>query len=77
MQRFFSPILLVNFTISSMLICLVGFQLAAVKTSLGNMAKLLVYIVSAMSQLFILCWTGDKLIDMVSLALLFRIQNFA
>lgn len=28
------------------------------------MAKLLVYIVSAMSQLFILCRTGDKLIDL-------------
>lgn len=34
--------------------------------SLGNMLKLLVYIVSAMSQLFILCWTGDKLIDLSS-----------
>lgn len=68
MQHFFSPILLVNFTISSMLICLVGFQLAAVKMSMGNMLKLLVYIVSAMSQLFILCWTGDNLIHLVNAA---------
>nr|QGW45441.1 odorant receptor 68 [Bradysia odoriphaga] len=67
MEEFFSPILLVNFTISSFLICLVGFQIAAVKMTLGNLAKLLIYIVSALSQLFILCWKGDRLIECGSL----------
>lgn len=34
--------------------------------TIGNLAKLLIYMVSAMSQLFILCWKGDRLIESVS-----------
>lgn len=35
--------------------------------TIGNLAKLLIYIVSSMSQLFILCWKGDRLIEFVSI----------
>lgn len=37
-----------------------------VNMTIGNLAKLLIYMVSAMSQLFILCWKGDRLIESVS-----------
>lgn len=37
-----------------------------VKLTVGDFLKLVVYIVSALSQLFILCWKGDQLNEIVS-----------
>lgn len=36
------------------------------KLTIGDFLKLVVYIVSALSQLFILCWKGDQLNEIVS-----------
>ncbi|XP_067641358.1 odorant receptor 13a [Eurosta solidaginis] len=64
LEEFFSPILLVNFLISTVLICMVGFQLVTGQNMfIGDYIKFLVYIFSALSQLFVLCWNGDKLIQ--------------
>ncbi|XP_023299035.2 odorant receptor 13a [Lucilia cuprina] len=64
LENFFNPILLVNFTISSILICMVGFQLVTGKDMfIGDYVKFLVYISSSLSQLYVLCWNGDSLIQ--------------
>ncbi|XP_055844138.1 odorant receptor 13a [Episyrphus balteatus] len=63
LEKFNSPHLLANFSISSILICMVGFQLVTGKMFIGDYLKFLVYILSALSQLFILCWNGDNLIQ--------------
>ncbi|XP_037932098.1 odorant receptor 13a [Teleopsis dalmanni] len=64
LEHFFNPILLVNFMISSILICMVGFQLVTGKDMfIGDYVKFIVYISSSLSQLYILCWNGDSLIQ--------------
>ncbi|XP_075158739.1 odorant receptor 13a [Haematobia irritans] len=64
LENFFNPILLVNFTISSILICMVGFQLVTGKDMfIGDYVKFMVYISSSLSQLYVLCWNGDSLIQ--------------
>ncbi|XP_004529819.1 odorant receptor 13a [Ceratitis capitata] len=64
MEEFFSPIFLVNFLISTVLICMVGFQLVTGNNMfIGDYVKFLVYILSSLSQLFVLCWNGDKIIQ--------------
>ncbi|XP_013112864.2 odorant receptor 13a [Stomoxys calcitrans] len=64
LENFFNPILLVNFTISSILICMVGFQLVTGKDMfIGDYVKFIVYISSSLSQLYVLCWNGDSLIQ--------------
>ncbi|XP_055911272.1 odorant receptor 13a [Eupeodes corollae] len=63
LETFNSPHLLANFSISSILICMVGFQLVTGKMFIGDYLKFMVYILSALSQLFILCWNGDNLIQ--------------
>ncbi|KAM7348948.1 odorant receptor 13a [Cochliomyia hominivorax] len=64
LEKFFNPILLVNFSISSVLICVVGFQLVTGKDMfIGDYAKFLVYLFSCLSQLYVLCWNGDSLIQ--------------
>lgn len=66
LENFFNPILLVNFTISSILICMVGFQLVTGKDMfIGDYVKFIVYISSSLSQLYVLCWNGDSLIQHV------------
>ncbi|KAH8273283.1 hypothetical protein KR018_004827 [Drosophila ironensis] len=63
LEDFFSPILLINLLISSILICMVGFQIITGKNIfIGDYFKLIVYISSAISQLYILCENGDTLI---------------
>ncbi|EDV98582.1 odorant receptor 13a [Drosophila grimshawi] len=64
LEDFFNPILLVNLTISALLICMVGFQLVTGKNMfIGDYIKFVVYISSAISQLYILCGNGDTLIQ--------------
>ncbi|XP_061395677.1 odorant receptor 13a [Musca vetustissima] len=64
LENFFNPILLVNFTISSILICMVGFQLVTGKDMfIGDYVKFFVYMSSSLSQLYVLCWNGDSLIQ--------------
>uniref|UniRef100_A0A1B0FMI2 Odorant receptor n=1 Tax=Glossina morsitans morsitans TaxID=37546 RepID=A0A1B0FMI2_GLOMM len=64
LEHFFNPILLVNFLISSVLICMVGFQLVTGQEMfIGDYVKFIVYISSSLSQLYILCWNGDDLIQ--------------
>ncbi|XP_070137209.1 odorant receptor 13a [Drosophila bipectinata] len=64
LEDFFNPILLFNLIISSILICMVGFQIITGKNIfIGDYVKFLVYIFSAISQLYILCENGDTLIS--------------
>ncbi|XP_030378893.1 odorant receptor 13a [Scaptodrosophila lebanonensis] len=64
LEEFFNPILLVNLMISSLLICMVGFQLVTGKNMfIGDYVKFVVYISSSISQLYILCGNGDTLIQ--------------
>ncbi|KAH8275696.1 hypothetical protein KR044_002911 [Drosophila immigrans] len=64
LEDFFSPILLVNLIISALLICMVGFQLVTSKYMfIGDYIKFVIYISSAISQLYIICKNGDLLIQ--------------
>ncbi|XP_050746520.1 odorant receptor 13a isoform X2 [Drosophila biarmipes] len=63
LEDFFNPILLANLMISSVLICMVGFQIITGKNMfIGDYVKFIIYISSALSQLYILCDNGDALI---------------
>ncbi|XP_026843260.1 odorant receptor 13a [Drosophila persimilis] len=63
LEDFFNPILLVNLMISSLLICMVGFQIITGQNMfIGEYVKFIVYISSAISQLYVLCENGDALI---------------
>ncbi|XP_017050733.1 odorant receptor 13a isoform X2 [Drosophila ficusphila] len=63
LEDFFNPILLANLTISSILICMVGFQIITGKNMfIGDYVKFIIYISSALSQLYVLCENGDALI---------------
>ncbi|KAH8237646.1 hypothetical protein KR038_004365 [Drosophila bunnanda] len=63
LEDFFNPILLVNLMISSILICMVGFQIITGKNMfIGDYVKFIVYISSAISQLYVLCENGDALL---------------
>ncbi|XP_068154712.1 LOW QUALITY PROTEIN: odorant receptor 13a [Drosophila tropicalis] len=64
LEDFFNPILLVNLLISSLLICMVGFQIITGRNMfIGDYVKFIVYISSCLSQLYILCGNGDTLIQ--------------
>ncbi|XP_055383205.1 odorant receptor 13a [Condylostylus longicornis] len=63
LDKFYSPIMLANFLISSVLICMVGFQIVTGKMFIGDLLKFIVYIISSCSQLFVLCWNSDALIQ--------------
>ncbi|XP_062139745.1 odorant receptor 13a [Drosophila sulfurigaster albostrigata] len=64
LEDFFSPILLINLIISALLICMVGFQLVTSKYMfIGDYMKFIIYISSAISQLYIICKNGDLLIQ--------------
>nr|XP_041630985.1 odorant receptor 13a [Drosophila kikkawai] len=63
LEDFFNPILLVNLMISSILICMVGFQIITGRNMfIGDYVKFIVYISSAISQLYVLCENGDALL---------------
>ncbi|XP_052855497.1 odorant receptor 13a isoform X3 [Drosophila gunungcola] len=68
LEDFFNPILLVNLMISSVLICMVGFQIITGKNMfIGDYVKFIIYISSAISQLYVLCENGDALIKQSTL----------
>ncbi|XP_016973054.1 odorant receptor 13a [Drosophila rhopaloa] len=68
LEDFFNPILLVNLLISSVLICMVGFQIITGKNMfIGDYVKFIIYISSAISQLYVLCENGDALIKQSTL----------
>ncbi|EDW51566.1 GM22603 [Drosophila sechellia] len=68
LEDFFNPILLANLTISSVLICMVGFQIITGKNMfIGDYVKFIIYISSALSQLYVLCENGDALIKQSTL----------
>ncbi|XP_070074286.1 odorant receptor 13a isoform X1 [Drosophila takahashii] len=68
LEDFFNPILLANLMISSVLICMVGFQIITGKNMfIGDYVKFIIYISSALSQLYVLCENGDALIKQSTL----------
>ncbi|XP_037726966.1 odorant receptor 13a isoform X1 [Drosophila subpulchrella] len=68
LEDFFNPILLVNLMISSVLICMVGFQIITGNNMfIGDYVKFIIYISSALSQLYVLCENGDALIKQSTL----------
>ncbi|EDV46924.1 uncharacterized protein Dere_GG17935 [Drosophila erecta] len=68
LEDFFNPILLANLMISSVLICMVGFQIITGRNMfIGDYVKFIIYISSALSQLYVLCENGDALIKQSTL----------
>uniref|UniRef100_A0A182J3P9 Uncharacterized protein n=1 Tax=Anopheles atroparvus TaxID=41427 RepID=A0A182J3P9_ANOAO len=61
LESIFSPSLLVNFVGSSVIICLVGFQ-ATAGISAADLFKFVLFLVSSLVQVFLLCYYGNKLI---------------
>nr|QXO35951.1 olfactory receptor Or8 [Anopheles melas] len=61
LEHMFSPSLLVNFLSSSVIICLVGFQATAGITP-ADLFKFVLFLVSSLVQVFLLCYYGNKLI---------------
>ncbi|XP_049536874.1 odorant receptor 85c-like [Anopheles darlingi] len=61
LERIFSPSLLVNFMLSSVIICLVGFQATAGVQPI-DLFKFILFLISSLVQVFLLCYYGNKLI---------------
>ncbi|KAF7998405.1 hypothetical protein HCN44_009803 [Aphidius gifuensis] len=59
-ENIFSPMMLVQVIASSIIICLVGFQVNSV---CDGLAEYLSYLLMALFQLLIFCWPGDELIN--------------
>lgn len=64
LESIFSPSILVNFVGSSVIICLVGFQ-ATSEISAFDLFKFILFLISSLVQVFLLCYYGNKLIDAV------------
>ncbi|XP_058825003.1 odorant receptor 85b-like [Topomyia yanbarensis] len=62
LESIFSPSILINFVGSSVIICLVGFQ-ATSEISAFDLFKFVLFLVSSMVQVFLLCYYGNKLIE--------------
>ncbi|XP_053690971.1 odorant receptor 85c-like [Sabethes cyaneus] len=62
LESIFSPSILVNFVGSSVIICLVGFQ-ATSEISAFDLFKFILFLISSLVQVFLLCYYGNKLIE--------------
>ncbi|XP_055545330.1 odorant receptor 85b-like [Wyeomyia smithii] len=62
LESIFAPSLLVNFVGSSVIICLVGFQ-ATSEISAFDLFKFILFLISSLVQVFLLCYYGNKLIE--------------
>lgn len=65
METIFSPMLFLQTLASSLIICLVGFQIATTNTTASTISKSLKYmsyLIMALSQLLLFCIPGDALI---------------
>ncbi|XP_001662355.3 odorant receptor 85c [Aedes aegypti] len=62
LEGIFSPSILVNFVGSSVIICLVGFQ-ATSNISAFDLFKFILFLISSLVQVFLLCYYGNKLIE--------------
>lgn len=60
LQRIYSVSILFNFTGSSILICLIGYQ-ASKGINLVNLVKFLIFLTASLLQVFMLCNHGNKL----------------
>lgn len=60
LQRIYSISILFNFTGSSILICLIGYQ-ASKGINLENLVKFLIFLTASLVQVFMLCNHGNKL----------------
>jgi len=68
MEAIFSPMLFLQMVTSSLIICLVGFQVAGANITADVISKLIKYIsylLVALFQLLLFCIPGDALIDEV------------
>nr|AZQ24926.1 odorant receptor [Aphidius gifuensis] len=62
-ENIFSPMMLVQVIASSIIICLVGFQVNSTFSEGDGLAEYLSYLLMALFQLLIFCWPGDELIN--------------
>jgi len=65
METVFSPMLFLQTLASSLIICLVGFQIATANVTagiIGKSIKYISYLIMALFQLLLFCIPGDALI---------------
>ena len=60
LEEIYSISILVNFTASSILICLVGFQLT-IEINFENLTKSGIFLAASLLQVLMICYYGDKL----------------
>lgn len=65
LENIYSPSLLFNFMCSSILVCLAGFQVTAPGVKVIVIFKSALLLISALIQIFLLCWFGTRIIDQV------------
>ncbi|XP_043279602.1 odorant receptor 13a-like [Venturia canescens] len=61
-EKAFNLILFLQVFASSLLICLVGFQLSTTTANAYKLAEYFSYLLMAMFQMLLFCWPGDKII---------------
>ncbi|KAL5276510.1 Or13a.2 family protein [Megaselia abdita] len=67
LDNFHSPVFFLNFVFSTLLLCMVGFQSVTGKNMfMGDYFKYALYGSSLLTQLLVLCWNGDKIIQLSS-----------
>jgi len=73
METVFSPMLFLQTLASSLIICLVGLQVATANMStISKSIKYISYLIMALSQLLLFCIPGDALIYEVTIKLIFH-----
>lgn len=60
----FNASIFYNFLSSSLMICLIGFQIT-VKVNTFDLFKYFIFLITSLSQIFMTCYFGEKLIDSV------------
>lgn len=60
LQKIYSVSIFANFSASSILICLVGYQVSA-GISYENLIKFIIFLMASMIQILILCYYGERL----------------
>lgn len=72
MNSVFGVPLLLNFLTSSVMVCFVGFQMT-LGLSADHTVKLALFMISAISEIYLICFFSDWLIESVSASILILI----
>nr|CAD7573414.1 unnamed protein product [Timema californicum] len=63
LESILSPLLMIQFFISMVIICLSGFQVTLTIGDRSSFSKFAVYFITALFQIFLYCWYGDLLLS--------------